>query len=126
MDRTVAVMDQYELLLRNVLAPIAVKGDFRTWVAVNDAQGPPLTQAMTEDIQTLRDMEAAEAAAANAAIGSSYEAQRTMSIAIIVVGIVLAAALGLVVALGVARAARRVQDVTTALAAFTVRISSRA
>jgi methyl-accepting chemotaxis protein len=115
-DETVATMDAYEQVVRTALAPLALRGDMPGWVAINDVQAPPLTTVMTDDIQTLRDEETAEAAAANDAIRASYESQRTLSIAVIVIGILIAVGMGLIVAIGIARAARKVQDVTTALA----------
>ncbi|MGY5885008.1 methyl-accepting chemotaxis protein [Modestobacter lacusdianchii] len=116
LDSVEASMAEYVTLQQDVLVPLAVSQDFGTWISTNASQSAPLVERATEDIKTLRDMEAADAQAAAASIRSDYEAQRTTSILLIVGGVALALGLGYFVASAIARAAGRVRDVVQALA----------
>jgi methyl-accepting chemotaxis protein len=106
----------YRDMQKKVLAPLAVAGDMRGWVAANDAHGPALTDVLLADSQKLIDTEDREGRAAIADIRSSAASETTSSIIIMVVALLVAVGVGLVVATGIARAARKVQDVTDALA----------
>ncbi|MFW3170366.1 methyl-accepting chemotaxis protein [Geodermatophilus sp. CPCC 206100] len=115
-DEVVRGMDDYETVVRDTLAPLALAGDVRGWVAADDAQGRPLVAALTEQVGGLRDLEDTKARALDAAVRADYESERTWSIVLSVAGIVLAGGIGLAVARGIARSVRRVEVVTRALA----------
>ncbi|MGY2065848.1 methyl-accepting chemotaxis protein [Blastococcus sp. SYSU DS0619] len=116
LDEVEADVAAYVAFQKDVLVPFAAQQDFASWMAANAAQGAPIAENLGTEIQRLRDIEAAEAGEAAAAIRSEYDSQRFLSIVIMVVGIALALAGGLFVATGIARAVRKVQDVTEALA----------
>ncbi|WNV75586.1 methyl-accepting chemotaxis protein [Geodermatophilus sp. DSM 44513] len=102
---------------RTELTPLALVKDYAGWVAANTTKAKPLADRVEEAATALVAMEDAEAAAAAQAAASAATAQRTTSIVLLLAGIALATGLGLVVASGIARATRRVQDVAEALAA---------
>ncbi|MDT0274478.1 methyl-accepting chemotaxis protein [Blastococcus goldschmidtiae] len=116
MDEVSADIEGYLGLQKTVLAPFAVAGDVRGWDAANSAQVTPLVEELTADLVELRGIEMEQAAAASAAVRDSYESQRTLTIAVIVVGVLAALAIGFAVATGIARSTRKVQAVATALA----------
>jgi len=115
-DRIDASMAEYVTLQKTVLVPLAQQEDLSAWIATNASQSAPLVEAATDEIMQLRAMEAEDAQAAAADIRSSYESQRTTSIALIVAGIAIALALGWFVATGIARATKKVKDVVDGLA----------
>ena len=117
LDELVSTMTTYRAYLKNTLAPIAVAGHLQQWVVENDAHGPAMTDVLDKDAQTLRDIELTAAARQDAQVRAAYQSQRTASIVLMLVGILAAVGLGLVVAVGIARAARKVQAVAEALAA---------
>ncbi|NEK60707.1 methyl-accepting chemotaxis protein, partial [Geodermatophilus sabuli] len=116
-DRIGTQLDQYYAVQDDVLQPFAVAGNVAGWVVANDAQGVEVVDSLRTDLQALNDLETGDAAAAATEVRANAESQRTISLVVMVVGIALALGLGWFVAGGVARAARRVQDVTAALAA---------
>jgi methyl-accepting chemotaxis protein len=109
---------------RDVLGPLAVAGDAATWIATNDTQGPPMTDVLSADVQKLMDIEQHEAQQSIEAIRADASAQRTSSIVILLVALLIAVGAGLFVATGIARAARKVQDVTDGLAKGDLTLSS--
>ncbi|HEV7726816.1 MAG TPA: methyl-accepting chemotaxis protein, partial [Modestobacter sp.] len=116
LEKISGTMDEYTTFRKQVLAPLAVAGDVQGWIGANDAQGMPLIDLLTTDIQQLRDAEASEAEATARAITSTYQSERTVSIVLMLVGIAVAVGVGVLVATGIARAARKVQSVVEGLA----------
>ena len=116
-NELVSTMTKYRAYLKDTLAPIAVSGNLQQWVVENDAHGPAMTDVLDKDAQTLRDIELTAAAQQDAQVRADYQSQKTTSILVMLVGILGAVGLGLVVAVGIARAARKVQAVAEALAA---------
>jgi methyl-accepting chemotaxis protein len=109
-------MDQYVAFQKNVLAPFARTGDVAGWVAANNAQGKPIIEALTKGIDTMCNLEETQAADVAAGIQADYTSQRTISLSVVVVGVLLSLGLGWLVASKLARTSRRVQDVAEALA----------
>ena len=116
-DEIVTTMDAYETFQKTVLGPVAVAGNKLQWISLNKEQGSPVVATLTEEIQQLRDLESEEAAQAAAGIRTDYESQQLLSIMLLVAGVALALGLGLVVATGIARSVRKVQEVAEGLAA---------
>jgi methyl-accepting chemotaxis protein len=117
LDELVTTTTAYRAYLKNTLAPLAIAGNLRGWVAENDAHGPAMTDVLTSDAQKLRDLELSAAKTQDAQIHADYQSQRTSAIVIMLIGIAAAVGLGLIVAVGIARSARKVQTVAEALAA---------
>ncbi|WP_164704588.1 methyl-accepting chemotaxis protein, partial [Blastococcus litoris] len=116
LDQILADASDYVAFQQEVLVPLAQAQDFTTWIQSNAQQGAPLGSAVQDGIQSLREIESAEAERVAAGIRDDYESQRTLAIVLMIAGVGVALGLGWFVAGGVARAARRVQDVTEALA----------
>ncbi|MGX5654955.1 methyl-accepting chemotaxis protein [Geodermatophilus nigrescens] len=116
-DEIGAGMDDYVAFQETVLGPLALAGDVRGWVTLNDAQGAPIVAGLTEDLQALTDLEQSSAAAAAEGIRADYESQRTLALVLMLAGIVVTAGLGWVVARGLARGVARVQHVAEGLSA---------
>ncbi|MBB3677434.1 methyl-accepting chemotaxis protein [Modestobacter versicolor] len=106
----------YVAFQQQVLLPLSAKADYGTWITQNATTGAPLATAISDGIQQLRDMEAAEAEAAAAQIRGDYESQRTTSLLIMLVGIAVALGLGWLVASGIARSTAKVKAVAEGLA----------
>ncbi|MGY1748598.1 methyl-accepting chemotaxis protein [Modestobacter sp. SYSU DS0511] len=123
-DHLLATVDEYVAFQQTVLAPLALAGDVQGWIAANDAGGTPLVEAMSADIRDLQDREDAAAQERFEEISSSATTQATSSMIILVVALLVALGIGLFVAVGIARATRRVQQVTTALAGGDLTVTS--
>jgi methyl-accepting chemotaxis protein len=117
LDEITAAMTTYVTLQKDVLVPLAQKQDYAGWIATNSSQSAPIVDKVSADIQQLRDLEGAEAQQAVAETQSAYRTQRTVAIALMIVGIGVSLGLGWFVAAGIARATRRVKDVVDGLAA---------
>jgi methyl-accepting chemotaxis protein len=114
----------YVTYQREVLAPLALAGDATAWVTTNDAQGPPITDVLMGDVQKLMEIETADAERSIQDISDSASTQTTTSIVILLVALAIAVGVGLIVATGIARATRKVQDVTDGLAKGDLTLSS--
>ena len=123
-DELRATAVAYENYQRDVLGPLALAGDSAGWIATNDTQGPPLTDVLTADVQKLLDIEQSEGRNSIEAIQASAAAETTTSIVILIVALTLAIGVGMIVATGIGRATRKVQDVTDGLAKGDLTLSS--
>ena len=115
-DALTATVQQYVQFQADVMAPLALADDRAAWIATNAEQAKPLTAAAEDGIDQLIALESGAAADAAAASEDAYRSQRTLSIAILAVGVALSLGLAYVVASGISRSARRVQEVADALA----------
>ena len=117
LDRIDSDMAEYAALQDGVLRPYALVGDTTGWLAANDAQGTPIVDALREDLTALSELEMDYAREAAAGVQDNAAFGRNLTLGVAIGGILLAVLLGWAVAGGVARATRKVQDVTDALAA---------
>ena len=101
---------------KDILAPFALTQDYAGWVTANRTQAGPFADRAEEAVDALVQLEKAEAADAAAAARDHAGSQRATAIAILVVGIAVALAVGFAVATGMARSVRRVQNVAEGLA----------
>ncbi|NEK84891.1 methyl-accepting chemotaxis protein [Blastococcus saxobsidens] len=108
---------QFLQVANTTLAPLALADDYQGWIAANTQEARPLSSQVEETLNELITAEQAAAEDAAQAAQDDAAAQRVVAIVLLVVGISLAAGLGLFVASGIARGVRKVQSVTTALAA---------
>ncbi|MCF6745821.1 methyl-accepting chemotaxis protein [Blastococcus sp. KM273128] len=107
----------YLATVDTVLTPLARADDYAAWIAANETQIRPLTSQIEKDLNALIEMEQADAEEAAVAAADAAQHQQLVSMVILVVGVAVSLALGLFVATGIGRATRKVQEVTTALAA---------
>ncbi|SCX44265.1 methyl-accepting chemotaxis protein [Klenkia marina] len=99
-----------------VTAPLALANAYDEWVTANDAQIRPLFDKIQDDLDQLTQLESAQAAEAAAAAQASATRSRTSSIVILVVGVLAALSIGYLVASGIARSVKKVQDAAEGLA----------
>jgi methyl-accepting chemotaxis protein len=97
--------------------PDAETGDVAAWQATGATQVTPLITKAFNDIDLLASAEHAGAARSAASARSGFESSRITATVLLVVGLLLAAAVGLLVAGQVIRSLRRVELVCDALAA---------
>ena len=116
LDELTGTVDSYLSMQREVMAPLALDNDIEGWLKTNTAEVKPFTDAMTEHIDALADMEAESAKEASEAVADSYAANRTVALALLVVGVGLALLLGWLVSGAIARNVARVKHVTDGLA----------
>ena len=117
--------EQFREVGRTKLAPLAVANDIDTWFGIQHTEARPLAEEAEKLLGDVRGAEDADARAAAEAAQHEYESARTMSIGVLAVGLALAAAVGLLVARGMARSTARVQRVAEALAAGDLTHTSR-
>jgi methyl-accepting chemotaxis protein len=117
--------DAFRQVSSTKLAPLAQANDFDGWYLVQQAEAAPRAVRTQNLLDEVRDAEDADARTSAQAAQQEYEAARTLSIAILVVGLSLATTIGLIVARGMARSTARVQRVAEALAAGDLTHSSR-
>jgi methyl-accepting chemotaxis protein len=96
--------------------PAGQANDIRSWQATRDGDIAPLLTKIDQDIEILSEAENASAAASAASARSNYESSRTQSIVLLVVGCLLALALGAWVARQIVRSLTKVKDVCDGLA----------
>ncbi len=116
-DEASAAYREYVDASETVLGPLAVALDNAGWWAANEQQVAPLATTVDELLAQVNDLEKAEGRTAAAAARSDYEAQRTLSIVALVVGVGVALAVGVIVARGIRAGVGKVQQVAEGLAA---------
>jgi methyl-accepting chemotaxis protein len=116
-DGFAAALDAWRTTRDTELIPLAKSiNNGAQFVAARDAEATAEFGAAMDNLDALKNIEEAAGETFVEDAQSAYESQRVTSIVLILVGVAIALALGLFVATGVARAARKVQDVTDALA----------
>jgi methyl-accepting chemotaxis protein len=96
--------------------PASERGDTSAWLATRKAEVNPLVAGIFADLDTLRTAEQKAAAQYAASAHSGYVSSRLASIMLLVVGLALAMAVGILVARQIVRSLGRVKDVCSALA----------
>jgi methyl-accepting chemotaxis protein len=106
----------YAKVAQDEMIPAGVRNDLETWAKLRDTKTLPLLTSVNEDIRTLDSAEVADAAKNAAAAKSGYESSRMTAIITLIVGVLLALALGALVARRIVQALTRVKAVCEALA----------
>lgn len=102
-------------LVRTKFLPLGEANDMAGWQKVRDSEAAPLLDKIKQDLDALAAAETADAARSAAAGRSSYESSRLTSILVLVVGCLLALALGVWVAMMIVRSLGKVKEVCEAL-----------
>jgi methyl-accepting chemotaxis protein len=113
----VAVMNQYRDLRDTKLLPASRAGDDTLFQTIRDTETRPLTARMEQLGEELFEAETADAEARQAAAQAAYAGGRTMVIAFLLAGLVLAVGLALYVSRLITRPLGRVNTVLAAVAA---------
>jgi methyl-accepting chemotaxis protein len=109
--------ESYTKLTETKMIPAGERKDLAAWQAVRDNESLPLLKKVYAAIDTLAAEESADAAANAHSAKSGYESSRTISVAVLVIGLLLALALGILVARGIVRSLTKVKEVCDSLAA---------
>ncbi|WP_212989060.1 methyl-accepting chemotaxis protein [Actinoplanes auranticolor] len=107
----------YVKIAREEMLPAGARNDIVTWNKLRDTKTLPLLTPIYQDVATLDSMEVADAAKSAAAARSDYQSSRMIAIIELVVGVLLALALGALVARRLVQALTKVKAVCEALAA---------
>jgi methyl-accepting chemotaxis protein len=99
-----------------VLTSLAVADDQPGWRAVHEAQVAPLFEEALTGLTELEELESEDAAASARAAAEQSASTRTFSLAVLVVGLLLALTVGFLIARSIAAKVRRVEEVAEALA----------
>ncbi len=102
-------------LVQTKLLALGAANDMAGWQKVRDTEAAPLLVKIKNSLDALSAAETADAAHNAAAARSSYESSRLTSILVIVIGCLLALALGTWVATMIVRSLSKVKDVCEAL-----------
>jgi methyl-accepting chemotaxis protein len=116
-DGFIAALGSWRAERDGELMPLALTiNDGAQFVAAREVKAAAAFDAAEASLNDLKGIEEEAGKAFVDDAQSAYASQRVTSIVLILVGVAIALGLGLFVATGVARAARKVQDVTDALA----------
>jgi methyl-accepting chemotaxis protein len=107
---------EYVKLAQDKLLPLGSSNRLDEWSRVRDTEVLPIVQKIYVEVDKLDATETGDAAANAAAAKDTYESIRIISLAILIVGIVLALAVGVLVATRIVRSLSIVQEVCEALA----------
>jgi len=117
-------LDQYIQVAQNTLGPLAVANDTNGWWAANNATAKPLIDKVTADLDKLQANETAQAKTANDSTQSSVSSSRTLTLVVLILGVLTALGAGWLIARTLARGVGRVQTVAEALAAGDLTVAS--
>jgi methyl-accepting chemotaxis protein len=107
----------YAQIAQNQMLPAGVRNDFAGWANIRDTQVLPLMKKIYADVAGLDTAEQTAAKQRAAHAGSDYRSSRTSSIVILTVGLLLAAAIGVVVSRRIVGSLAVVSRLCRALAA---------
>jgi methyl-accepting chemotaxis protein len=106
----------YTKIATEQLLPAGVKNDLTAWAKIRDSSVLPVITKIYADVSAL-DLDETQDAAANAARAkATYRSGRTISLIVLVAGVLLALSAGVIVARKIVSALRQVEDVCHALA----------
>ncbi|GIM90086.1 chemotaxis protein [Paractinoplanes toevensis] len=108
--------DAYTDIATNKLIPAGNRSDLAGWTAIRDATVLPIMTRLFDQLATMDGLETADAAKNANAAKSGYESSRTTSIITLTVGIVLALAIGFIVARKIVQSLTKVTYVCDGLA----------
>ena len=107
---------EYTQLADQKLIALGTAHDLVGYQKVRDTEILPLASALNRDIDTLVNAEDANAATAAKTAKAAYQASRTQSTLLLIIGSLVALALGTLIARSLVRSLRSVKDVCVALA----------
>ncbi|GIE48684.1 hypothetical protein Ani05nite_22180 [Amorphoplanes nipponensis] len=106
----------YVQVLQGKLLVLGRNNEFAAWEKTRNDEAMPLMAEVIKAVDTLKAAEKADAAKSAADAKDRYESSRTQSILLLLIGSLLALAIGYVVARGIVRSLGRVQAVCDSLA----------
>jgi methyl-accepting chemotaxis protein len=109
--------DTYVTIVKDKLLPAGAANELAAWSKIRDTESIPVLSEIYADLAELDATETADAAKNSTAAKDSFETNRLLQIAMLVVGLVIALAMGLYVAVRIVRSLGVVQRVCEALEA---------
>jgi methyl-accepting chemotaxis protein len=109
--RFVDAFDRYVTVRDDRLLPLAREGDIEAWTAVRDGDAEELIETMTDSLGALVAAERADARQALTTAAEQYRGNQILVVAVLVLGLGLAAATGVLVARSVRARLTRVREV---------------
>ncbi len=106
----------YVGVAKSKLLPLGAAERLAGWTAVRDTEAQPLLEKINSDLAVLDAAETADAVTSADAAHSTYTSSRALTIVILVVGLAVALALGVLVARKMVMRLREIQAVCDALA----------
>jgi methyl-accepting chemotaxis protein len=110
-----AAFAEYRTVLHDKMIPASQANDVHGWETIRDGEAFTAITAMTDAITALVDGEKASAQELIQTAKATYERSRNLSIALLVIGVSVAMAMGLVVSRSIVRGLDRVKASVTAL-----------
>ncbi len=107
---------QYATIATDKLLPLGTANRLAEWSTVRDTQVKPLIDSVTGDLTELDAAERADAVKNADAALDTYRSSRTLSLSILIVGVLAAIALGVLVARRIVQSLDRVRQVCDAMA----------
>ena len=117
LERIETSFDQARRLEEDMLTPLIQAGDGPGWLDVHGAQVAPLFESALAGLFELEELESADARQSAEEAAAESDRQRTFSLVVLVVGVLLAMAAGTAIARSLARNVKKVEEVAEALAA---------
>ncbi|HEY0001175.1 MAG TPA: methyl-accepting chemotaxis protein, partial [Actinoplanes sp.] len=108
--------DAYTDLAVNKLIPLGERNDLKAWAAVRDNETAPIMAKAYQNLVALDAAETADAASNAAAATAGYESSRNTQIITLVIGLMLALAMGIIVARKIVQSLTKVTVVCDGLA----------
>ncbi|MFI5895041.1 methyl-accepting chemotaxis protein [Actinoplanes sp. NPDC051513] len=108
--------DAYADIATNKLIPAGNRSALTEWAAIRDREALPILTRLFDQLTAMDDMETADAAKNAAAAKSGYDSSRITSIVTLTVGLVLALAIGVIVARKIVQSLTKVTYVCDGLA----------
>jgi methyl-accepting chemotaxis protein len=115
-DGLQADWDAYTAIATNKLIPAGNRNALIEWAAVRDGEALPALNKVYDDLRSLDSIETADAAKNATTAKSGYESSRATSIITLVIGLILALALGFLVARRIVQSLTKVTYVCDGLA----------
>jgi methyl-accepting chemotaxis protein len=115
-DKLQTDWDAYADIATSKLIPAGNRKDLGGWAKIRDAEALPLLKSLFDALTTMDGLETADAVKNAAAAKAGYESSRTTSIITLVIGLVLALAIGVIVARKIVQSLTKVTYVCDGLA----------
>jgi methyl-accepting chemotaxis protein len=115
-DHLRTTWQQYSDIASTTLAQLGDENQLDQWAKVRDTTTKPLLDKVVADLAELDEAETADAAENSTGAQSTYSSSRTLVVTILVVGVLLALALGVFVSRKIVRSLAKVRTVCDALA----------
>ncbi|HET9518315.1 MAG TPA: MCP four helix bundle domain-containing protein, partial [Actinoplanes sp.] len=114
-EKAGATWATYSTIVREEMLPTGARHDAAGWAEIRDTKTLPLLTSISQDVETLKSAETADAAASAQEAKDRYESSRLTAIIALTVGLLLALALGWLVARRIVQSLRRVNVVCEAI-----------